>query len=92
MNLVSFTPAFNRSYRWKTRHQSDQVAKIDEWISALANAGRPELLGDPKAGSLKGTYGVPLIRGSRLLYSVDRGTSPLTVVLERCCSHKEVYR
>jgi hypothetical protein len=92
MNRVIPTPTFDRRFRQKRRKASqDLVTRIDEKTPELRHAPRPDLVGERKGGPLRGTRGIPLTRGMRLLYTVRRDGSTQVVILLRVCSHEETY-
>ncbi len=93
MNRVLPTPTFDRRLAHKRKKEpQDLIDLIERKILELRHADRPDLIGQRKSGPLHGTLGIPLIRGTRLLYAVRSLGSARLVILLRVCSHKETYK
>lgn len=92
MNRVLLTPTFERRFAHKRRKDPQNlVSLIDTKVLELRHADRPDLVGERKSSPLQGTLGIPLIRGTRLLYAVRSSGEGRLVILLRVCSHKETY-
>jgi hypothetical protein len=82
---------FEKRYKAKRLGPPYILEKINKAVLELRQDGRPEHLGAPKTGALKGTYAYDLNRSSRILYIVDRRGGECTVRLLRVCDHKVAY-
>ena len=69
----------------------DIIEKIKRAIIELKESSRPETLGQPKKGKLKGTLAYKINGSTRILYSVSRDDGTIKVSLLRVCNHKQVY-
>ena len=81
-----------RSRRFKKRYAKltdKEAERVDKALMDLLTSRRPDLLGIPKHGRLRGCRAYELGRSCRILYRVDFERH--LVQLFRLCSYKEVY-
>jgi len=77
----------------KKKKKSDKyiIDKLKNAIVEISSSENPESLGEKKKGDLKEYYAYKLTREHRVLYTVERKKSSLTIIFERVCDHKSVY-
>ena len=87
-----FSSQFKRLYAAKRKKSSKELMKkVNDGISELRNADRPEMIGVRKKGKLQNFYSYEISEGHRILYRVERKDGTVLVHLHRVCDHKNVY-
>ena len=80
------------SNRFKSSYKnlSNEMAKrVDDALTSLLNADRPERLGIQKTASRKGYFAYELGRSCRIIYRPEY--DEMIIEFFRVCAHTEVY-